>query len=272
MRILTPFVCAALVGSSTLWAHGGVYRGPGEVQPPAATSSGSASTGTTTPTSGGGTTGSGGSAQPSAPGSPGSGPALLAGPVRRGSLVGGDPTRWVYWWEFHKDSILHLREALDKNTLPAGSDDLLVASGRDHDLRPRLRPTHEEVRDLVVPALQRALERSESRDLTSSCLVALAKIGSDGKDAATLPLLRMRLQSPDQEVRETAALALGISRRNDAFADLLALASDDTAGRVLVARSEVDERTRSFATYGLALLAEQATVHRRMQIVAALGP
>ena len=63
------FLCAAaLMLCSIGWAHGGAYRGPGDVAPPNAGGS------------------SGGAASPSTPRNSG----------------GWDVTTWEYWWGFNK--------------------------------------------------------------------------------------------------------------------------------------------------------------------------
>jgi HEAT repeat protein len=66
-------------------------------------------------------------------------------------------------------------------------------------------------------------------------------------------------------VRETAALALGVSRRVDAAPDLIALARDTAVGRKLLKGERVDDRTRAFALYGLGLIASAARGDRELQ-------
>src|SRR5205814_1461404 len=62
------------------------------------------------------------------------------------------------------------------------------------------------------------------------------------------------LADPNQEIHETAALAIGILG-NDSGAKLLAsLLQDDPKGRALVGHKDVDYRTRAFAAYGLGLI------------------
>lgn len=263
---------ATQCGTAVL-AHGGAYRGPTELIPSSSSSSSGGSSTTNSGPNSAGTSGTGSSTAGASTAGPATPAGLGAkGPIRRGMLVAGDPTRWIYWWEFHKDSILHVREAIDRSDLAPGADDFLLGTGKGHELRSRLRPTRDEVRKLVVPALQQALAKSEGRDLTSACLVALAKIGEDDKDCPTLPLLRAKLTSADQEIRETAALALGITRRPEALTDLLGLVSDDADGRQLVGRAQVDERTRAFAAYAAGLVGEVSTPHKRMVITSVLAP
>jgi HEAT repeat protein len=86
-------------------------------------------------------------------------------------------------------------------------------------------------------------------------MVALAKIGLDAPDWKILPLFAERLTRPDQEIRETSALAMGISQMPESVPNLIALLKDDETGRKLTGRSNVDDRTRTFAAYGLGLVA-----------------
>jgi HEAT repeat protein len=83
----------------------------------------------------------------------------------------------------------------------------------------------------------------------------MAKIGKDHATFKILDVIRPYLKEADQEVRETAAIAMGISQMPEAIEDLIAVATDSARGRELCGRSEVDDRTRSFACYGLGLIA-----------------
>jgi HEAT repeat protein len=66
-----------------------------------------------------------------------------------------------------------------------------------------------------------------------------------------------KLKSKDQEVRETAALSIGIAgiKTDAAIETLISIINDSKEGRKLCDREEVDDRTRVFATYALGLLA-----------------
>jgi hypothetical protein len=102
-------------------AHGGQYRGPGDVVPPS-------------PGGGGGTGGpagptTGGPAGPERAGPSGpttggpAGPRRVALPARpaqkrgappagRGVDIEDDLTTWNYWWEFNKDPFIRLKDAV----------------------------------------------------------------------------------------------------------------------------------------------------------------
>jgi len=122
-----------------------------------------------------------------------------------------------------------------------------------------MRPTDDEKKTNILPALKKAIDSTEQRDINSSCMVAMAKIGNDdlpdGKHLEDIFL--PRLKKNDQEVSETAALAFGIAATNrmEYLDVLVGLAKDDASGRTACGKSEVNDRTRSFAAYGIGLIA-----------------
>lgn len=118
-----------------------------------------------------------------------------------------------------------------------------------------LAPTDAQKRGLILPALQRALADSTNPDLVTACLIALGKVGMDHRDSQLVPLLAGYLDDNRQDVRETAALALGISQMPGALPVLRDLVADNAAGRRRMGRGEVDDRTRAFAAYGIGILA-----------------
>ena len=258
--------CAAAlcVASPPGHAHGGQYRGPGEVVPPSSTSGstdGSSGSGAARGTKG--TAGSpGGNLGGVTGGSSPAGAARSVGYTNRGIPLEDDLTRWQYWWEFRKDSYLALKSAVQVSAIQPGTPEALLGPTRGVGAQDRLAPTPEEVERLVVPALRTALAGAESRDLASGCMVALAKIGRSGKgwDLRT-DVFAPFLKSHDQEIRETAALCIGIAGRADPLdLELLRdLAGDTDNGRAATGRSQVDERTRTFATYAIGLLARASS-------------
>jgi len=168
-----------------------------------------------------------------------------------------DLTEWTFWWEFNKDSFIRLKDAVRTDTAQTGSDDFHLGNRRN-EARDSLKPTREQVLDQILPALKKAIDSTGQRDITSSCMVAMAKIGTNHPDFKLLDVFEPRLRSPDQEIREVAALAIGIA----AIADeqelelLVDLALDNAQARSRIGRS-VDVRTRSFSIYGLDLMAHQ---------------
>ena len=168
---------------------------------------------------------------------------------------------WQTWWEFNKEPFLTPRVRGVQGPV-TGSDDFYLgprAGSRTADV---LLTTAADRVEKVVPALAALIDRERNRDVQSACLVALGKVGVDGRDAAgdaiaLQDLLRSRVRRDNQEVRETAVLAMGIAGRREAFDALRDLFSDTAAGRALADRESVRKRTRAYAAYGLGLLARR---------------
>ena len=82
--------------------------------------------------------------------------------------------------------------------------------------RETTRPSRKDVTDRVLPALARTLGATDNKDIVTACMVAMAKIGERNGAIRFRELFQPRLSSKVQEVRETAALAMGIARLADA--------------------------------------------------------
>jgi HEAT repeat protein len=253
-------LAALLFLAPALRAHGGSYRGPSSVVPPSSSSgSGSSASGSGNSGSGGsggnvsgGTGTSASSGGPTTPGpTAGSASVPSAGRGAGGAPVGSDLGRWQYWWEFNKDGVLLLRSALQAQL--GGLDDALLGHVRAAGFEERLPPSRKDIDDRIRPALLAVLASEHQRDMVSGAMVALAKI-SHGETEVRAQFVR-RLCSKDQEIRETAALALGIAGNPDSLELLAALFADRDAGRAAVERAEVDVRTRAFSGYALGLIA-----------------
>ncbi|MBK8977319.1 MAG: HEAT repeat domain-containing protein [Planctomycetes bacterium] len=269
--LITGLACAAFAFAApdSAYAHGGQYRGPGDVVPPNPGGGGGRSPGPggpSTPGPGGPSTpGPGGPSTPG-PAGPGTGGPAGPGPAGGPTTGGGvqlqdDLTRWEFWWEFNKDPFIRLRESVIATGTTTNSDEFFMGAGRREVSKDTLKPTDSEILGTILPALNRALESTTQRDIVSSCMVAMAKIGKDTEQIKILPIFRARLKEKDQEVKETAALAMGISQMPEAVPDLLELAKDSAAGRSLIGDTTVDDRTRGFAAFGLGLIAFATSDH-----------
>ncbi|MBL8739056.1 MAG: hypothetical protein JNL12_21705, partial [Planctomycetes bacterium] len=181
----------------TAHAHGGQYRGPGDTVPPAPGGGGGGRTGGPAGPSTGGPAGpsTGGPAGPSTggPGGPSTGgPAATGGAPPAAGTTGGprggalqdDLTTWNYWWEFNKDPYIRLRDAVVANSgVTTGDDgDFPVGSTLRPNDNSSLRPSAEMIQGEILPALKKAIDSTEQRDINSSCMVAMAKIGVDHPD------------------------------------------------------------------------------------------
>ncbi len=281
--LLSGLCCAGLLAllPETGRAHGGQYRGPGDVVPPGGGGGGGggSSGGPSGPTTGGpagpsapapsGPATGGGAGPttggPSGPAGGGSGPTTGG----RGVQLTEDLTEWKFWWEFNKDPYIRLRDAVLQGGPQTGSDDFFLGSTRRSEARDSLRPTEEQILGEILPALKKAIDSTEQRDINSSCMVAMAKIGTNHPDFKLLDVFKPRLRKNDLEISETAALSIGIAAiaEEDAVDLLTGLALDNTKGREACGSTgtAVNYRVRSFALYGLGLLAHK---HSKTEIKA----
>ncbi|MBL8863402.1 MAG: hypothetical protein JNK02_15530 [Planctomycetes bacterium] len=211
-------------------AHGGSYRGPGASLPP----------------------GAAGPSAPSGPatGGPGSGGVNPA----TGASVASDLTGWPLWWGLNREPYLELRAALERGgaALATGIPAAALPVGR--------RPSDAQVRERIAPLLVATLRTERNPDIATAALLALAKCGSrleSGARAEAAVALRARLADANQEVSETAALALGLLARTADLGLLGDLLADAPAGREACGRAAVPVRTRAFAAYALGLSAER---------------
>jgi HEAT repeat protein len=265
---LAGLTSASLIAllAQTGYAHGGQYRGPGDVVPPSP--GGGRGTGPSGPSTGGpggpATPGPGGPATPGPSGPTTGGPAGPSG--GRAPTTGGhgiqldeDLDKWVYWWEFNKDPFIRLKDAIGGGGPASSGDEFFLGAARKAEAKDTMRPTDEEKQTSILPALKKAIDSTEQRDINSSCMVAMAKIGKDdlpdGKHLEDVFL--PRLKKNDQEVAETAALSFGIAAIDNIkyLETLISLAKDDANGRALCGKAEVQDRTRAFAAYGIGLMA-----------------
>jgi HEAT repeat protein len=218
-------------------AHGGVYVGPGSSIPPGGLpGAGSGPTGPTPAT--------------------GTGAAALA----TAAPLGPDFSSWQIWWGLNRAPFLDLKATLARHAVATSSDDAIL--GRDGSSKaPSNHSTLRERRARAVTALTLALSRSRAPDLTTAALLALAKIGSARPEAeieAIAATIRPQLRDNNQEIAETAAVALGALAHPSCAPLLVELLEDSTAGREAVSRAEVPYRTRAFAAYGLGLIGQAA--------------
>ncbi len=224
--------CLSIVLLPEARAHGGTYRGPGSGVPSGA--------GPATPTPGGPGPGTGG-------GPGGAGPATGGGPV-------ADLTGWELWWGLNREPYLALRTALAQGGAAARTgpaDALSGVSGR---------PTDAQVRLQVVPALLTALRDERNPDIATAALLALAKCGprlETEMRARASQAIRSRLSDANQEVGETAAVALGVLGNPSDLSLLGDILADGPAAHEACDRKRVPTRTRAFAAYALGIAADR---------------
>ncbi|MBL8859523.1 MAG: HEAT repeat domain-containing protein [Planctomycetes bacterium] len=258
--------------------HGGSYRGPGDTVPPGGGGGGGGGTGPSTPGPSGPSTG--GPSGPSGPAAPGAGPATGAGtgsrptgPATGGAISSGpDLSTWEFWWGFNKDQYLQLKAAIYDGGQVSGSDSFWLGQGTSGQNKNALKPSEEAIRTKIVPALKEALEKERSNDIVTGALIALGKIGDvkSGDDGSSEfePIIAKFLSDSNQEIAETAAVALGILANDASVKVLSQLALDDEVARKLVGKTEVNWRTRAFATYGLGLIGNRTAKNEVRQEIA----
>jgi len=245
-------------------AHGGQYRGPGDTVPPGGGGSGGGAAGPASGPAGPSTPG------PTAPGTPGAGApgAPGQGPGNRpttggGADAGADLTLWSFWWEFNKEPFLNLKAAVGSGGAETGSEGWFLGQGEKKQGKDSLRPSQEQIRQKVVPALLAALEKETNNDIVTGSMIALAKIGDAASETGDSPfekVISKFLGDKNQEISETSAVALGILANPKSIPTLELLLTDHPDGRKLVGSSqEVNYRTRAFAAYGLGLIGARAS-------------
>lgn len=201
-------------------------------------------------------TGGGSARTPGAGGgvfSPGAGPAGMPG----GGAGGFDPGSWKHWWHYRGPGYLNLRRRVRANVTLTGEDRSSVGGERAKQVE-SLAPSSELVLEKVLPFLEAVLEEESRGDLLTAGLMALAKVAPrdpNGGTTRAAALFIPRLSHPNQEVAETAAVALGLLGDPDQIPILMSLVHDNASGRKLVGSTEVPYRTRAFAIYGLGRLA-----------------
>ncbi|MCP3920600.1 MAG: HEAT repeat domain-containing protein [bacterium] len=240
--------------------HGGTYRGPGDTVPPGGGGGGGGGGGPSTPgPSGPGTPGPAGPSTPgpASPGAPGGAPGGNTPTTGGQRDAGVDLLVWDFWWEFNKDPYLNLKSKIHDGGTLTGSDDFFLGHGEKVQAKDSLRPSEAVIRSTVVPALKKALETERSNDILTGALIALAKIGDvadESGESEFQKIIAEFLKDGNQEVAETAAVALGILADNRSVPILVDLFKDTPVARKFLGKTEVPVRTRAFAAYGLGLI------------------
>ena len=261
-------ILGALVAVGTLGlqdvtqGHGGTYRGPGDTVPPGGGGGGGGGGPTTPGPSGPSAPGPSGPSSPG-PSSPGAPPGAPGGgkaaPTTPGGVDSGpDLTVWDFWWGFNKEPYLNLKSKIHEGGAATGSDDFFLGRGEKKQNKDSLRPSEDQIRNIVVPALKKSLADETNNDILTGSMIALAKIG-DVVDASGESefesILKEFLKDGNQEIAETAAIALGILGDARSEPLLTQLLLNDEQARRFIGKAEVNYRTRAFAAYGLGLVA-----------------
>lgn len=219
LKKLTAILVLGFLTCGTLEAHGGQYRGPGDIVPPGGGRGPTTGRPSGPSGPGGPTTGRPGAPTAQPPRVPTGGPGSPTGQPGQGRPTTGvgyvpmvDLTGWQFWWEFNKDPFIRLRDEIHSDQPQTGDDNFYLGPTRKKG-RNSLAPTHED-RLNILATLKRALDSTKDVDITTACLMAMAKTGMDHPDFKLMDVFKPYLRSNNQEVRETAALAIGIAAMN----------------------------------------------------------
>ncbi len=261
MRAARLVLCALLLpwlGEAPRATGHGAWYPPPERRPERSPTPGDGPGPESGPGSGGPETPGPGSGPPLAPPSSG-GPAVLP-PGRGGPGAGGPVTTrgggrkrrgataidgWESWWEYNKDPYLRGRA---RSSVPTGDRAFLRRDGARLAVGRFARPTDDDVRGEVVPALVRALSVDDA-EILDSATIALGRVAEPdiGGVARTL---REQLASRHATVRQSGLLALGILGDRASAPILWGVMSDTSAGRSALG-GEVTAVERAFAAFAL---------------------
>jgi HEAT repeat protein len=269
---LVAAVAAWALLAPSAFAHGGQFRGPGGAVPPGLrepsdptpppppppTEPPPTTPPDTTPPSGPPPVTPPDPTTPPPP--PQSNPDPETGSTRRSSSIGYE--NWTFWWGNNKDDILNIKESIYRLRF---TDDNPLAQiggtrGNTHDAT---RATEKQVKDLLIPALEWAMDHKNKQhpDTESASYLALAKVTSDPAHIRALQN-GVTNDALDKIVRESAALSLGLLRRGEGRRAFDARELDRVRDFCFEAfvDDKNDTRLRSFAMLAVGLLGDQPTV------------
>jgi len=265
-KLLTTSLLVAAVaffGNSSVFAHGGTYKGPGDTVPPGGAGAAPAAPSTpSTPSTPSSPSTPSTPATPNTPNAPATPPTPGQTPANApatqgGAAVGPDLSRWVYWWEFNKDRFLNLKAKVHGSATVTDTAGALAGLGAGAQAANTLAPTRSQIQNIIVPALFEIVGTEDDSDIATGVMIALAKIGMRGDEARKV--YAENLKASIQEVSETAALSYGIMKDEGAIPDLMDLLLDTPAGQKLTGGTEVSSRIRTFAAYGLGLIGQSSS-------------
>ena len=237
-HLLSAFALVYLLQGSAD-AHGGAYQGPGSTTAPADM---------VPPTGGTPAPKTSGDTPPPAAGT-GSGAANTPAPAGPSSAAGAAPTfdmtHWGLWWKFNKESLLDLRTRLSRGKVISGNG----AWGR---------PSARLINDHVLPVLFDSMEDASYDGLISGSIVALGRIGTPQHERMATAF-DSAFGRKSGEVRETAALGLGLLGQHTSMERLTELLSEPESYREDFGYT-ANDRMRAYAAYGIGYLASRSPI------------
>jgi HEAT repeat protein len=252
------------------WGHGGQYRGPGGSIPPNLREPSDPVPPAPVPPTGSPVTPPGtGDPRPggAAPVTPtpvptpdtGGGTAPEMGGQGRGTKSSLSFESWVFWYHHNKADIENLKKALYTRTT---TESLLIDIGglRRDNRSDATQAITAKVRSTIIPALLRTIDaETMHQDARSAAYIALAKMATDPQQVEILQKGLDLTRKPDVIVQESAAIGLGLLRR-DRRSDQFPAGDLDRVRTFLFNIFESEDygvRTRGFAALAIGLLGDQ---------------
>lgn len=205
---------------------------------------------------------------PGSPGSPGSPGGSGSGPQSPGSLPAlaaglASEEDWRLWWDLNQDAYLQLKAHVYAGAAVTGAEDFFLGHGAREAAASPVRPGADEIRALVIPALERLVQEEDNPITLAAAALALARAGGsqDRAERARLEgVLRPLLRHPNQQVSETAVLSLGLLGHEPSVVLLGEILADSRVGREALGLGGVEENQRAYAAYGLGLIGRRTVM------------
>jgi HEAT repeat protein len=236
---------------------------------------GSGATGGSTPSGSGTTGGTGGGGgppvRPGSAGTPGAAPGTggATGGSRKKSSGDGQGMGWDSWWFYNDDKYLQLKLRVRQANEETEAGCYYTSEVRESGAIERAPLAR--IQQRVIPALKSALA-DKYFDARAAASIALGKAGA--LDPAALAIeLKKHLTDEQQQVRESACLALGLLGAKEAIDDLVGMMQNSPAARKAYAKDgkDIQSRTRAFAALGLGLIGARADIGDTHAITALLA-
>jgi len=165
---------------------------------------------------------------------------------RRRAKAKPQPT-WDLWWNLNKWEYLHINEILKRHAAASQNADTNLGGTEGGAVAGGALP-REFVGREVIPSLKRAV----TDRYATNRFAAIVALGKTGDPQAIAPLVSA-LKDGNVEVRQAAALALGLLGQQVVVPYLVEIMTDSPRGRRLVGRDKVDAGMRRSAAFALGL-------------------
>jgi len=168
-------------------------------------------------------------------------------------------TSWDTWWRFNRAPFLRLKDHVYAPASPRTGADAYLGRGNHLAQASSLRPSDSQLRNQVLPVLMEVLRTERDDALIASALIAIAKTArtlEEGEKASAEEAIVQHLDHANLFVSEAAVVAYGLLSLDPTAPVLAAILLDAPRGHQLLGVTRIPYRTRSYAAFGLGLLAE----------------